>query len=831
MHGRIRFALPGGTIFSRLPGSLRLRLLVGVILFSTVVTLTLTGFQLYFDYRRGVTDIETRLEDIHQGYRGSLSEGLWRLDRQYLQVQLDGIARLPDIRAVEVRESSAGPPFVVHAGRRTAGAIVARTYPLRYTAEGDEQRVGTLYVEATLADQYRDLMRTALTTLLTQGLRIFFIALFIIYLVHHLVTRHLSIVAQFVRAYDVRRPPAPLRLPRAPPRDEDELDQVVNAFNAMCDSLERAYADLREQDAHIRRLVDSNIIGVFFWNLSGAILSANKALVEMIGYQQRELLSGQVRWTDITPPEYRAVDAQARQELLDSGSCRPYEKEYIRKDGSRIPVLLGAALFEQSRETGVAFVLDLTERKRAEAEREARHAAEAANRAKSAFLANMSHELRSPLNGILGFAQILERDPALGERQLAGVNVIKTSGEHLLTLINDILDLAKIEAGKITLAQADFRLAPFVQSIADLVGVKAIQKGLALACEPAPDLPHSVRTDEKRLRQVLLNLLSNAIKFTDRGQIVLRARFTPPARLGFEVQDTGIGIAPEQLQSIFEPFEQAGDPQRRLTGTGLGLAISRQYVRLMGGEIQVESRPGVGSSFRFEIDAPAVQASTTEPATRNVTGYLGPRRTVLVVDDLASNRAVASGLLTPLGFEVVEAADGSQGLELAQRLRPDLILMDITMPELDGLAVTRRLRQLEAFRDVPILALSASVSASDSAQCIAAGMNAFLPKPLDANRLLEQMAQLLQLEWMCGPAPEPVPREDAATVAPPPPEMDVLYQLARMGDMHAIIAQAERLANLDETYRPFAARLDTLARGYQSKALLRLVEQYRRVTP
>ena len=643
----------------------------------------------------------------------------------------------------------------------------------------------------------------------------------------------MSALAQFVRAYDVRHPPPPLRLARAPPRDEDELDQVVNAFNAMCDSLQQAYADLREQDAHIRRLVDSNIIGVFFWNLSGAILNANQALVEMIGYQCSELLSGQVRWTDITPPEYRAVDALARQELLDSGTCRPYEKEYIRKDGTRIPVLLGAALFEHSRETGVAFVLDLTERKRAEAERDARHAAEADNRAKSAFLANMSHELRSPLNGILGFAQILERDPALGERQLAGVNVIKSSGEHLLTLINDILDLAKIEAGKITLAPGDFRLAPFMQSIADLIGVKAIQKGLELACELAPDLPHSVRTDEKRLRQVLLNLLSNAVNFTDHGQIVLRGRFTPPDRLGFEVQDTGIGIAPDQLQRIFEPFEQASDPQRRLTGTGLGLAISRQYVRLMGGEIQVDSRLGKGSIFRFEIDAPAVQASTVEAVTRSTTGYLGRRRTVLVVDDLASNRAVVNGLLTPLGFEVVEAADGSEGLELAQRLRPDLILMDITMPGLDGLEVTRRLRQLQAFRDVPILALSASVSASDSVQCIAAGMNAFLPKPLDANRLLEQMAQLLQLEWMCGPAPEPepLPPEEGDMLAPPAPEMEVLYQLARMGNMHAIIAQAERLAKLDESYRPFAARLYTLARGYQSKALLRLVEQYRRVNP
>ena len=608
------------------------------------------------------------------------------------------------------------------------------------------------------------------------------------------------------------------------------LENARLFFDLQQENAERKRAEeaVREGNARIRRLVESNIIGICFWSLTGNIIDANDAFLEMLGYSREDLASGHVQWTGMTPPEYRIVEAQALEELEQHGKVPPYEKELVRQDGSRIPVLIGIALFEQSRETGVAFVLDLTERKQAEAEREARRMAETANRAKSAFLANMSHELRTPLNGILGYAQVLERDSALGERQLAEVNVIKKSGEHLLTLINDILDLAKIEAGKMELYLIDFPLSPFVRGIIDLVGVRATQKGLELVCELAPGLPQGVHADEKRLRQVLLNLLSNAVKFTDRGQVMLWVHFAPPDRLRFEVQDTGAGIAADQLKTIFEPFEQAGDMRHRVGGTGLGLAISRQYVRLMGGDIQVESCPGQGSTFRFEVKAQAVQAATVTTSAKTVSGYAGPRKKILVVDDIAENRAVAIDLLTPLGFEMAEAANGREGLELAQCLRPDLILMDIAMPELDGLAATRLLRKQEAFREVPIIALSASVSASDNEQCLAAGMNAFLPKPVNANKLFEQIATLLQLEWTYGLEKAESPaEEEGLIVAPPEAEMEVLHRLAKLGNMREIMVQADHLAQLDARYRPFANRLSVLAKGYQSQAVLRLVEEHR----
>ncbi len=596
-------------------------------------------------------------------------------------------------------------------------------------------------------------------------------------------------------------------------------------------SLENAqlYTDVREREARIRQLVESNIIGIFFFDLQGGISDANDALLHMLGYTRDDLLSGKMRWTVFTPGTYRALDEQKAAEVCATGKCTPYEKEYIRKDGSLVPVLIGGALLAGSQEHGVAFVLDLTERRQAEAERAARKSAEAANAAKSAFLANMSHELRTPLNGILGYAQILQHDKMLGERQRAGVNVIRQSGDHLLTLINDILDLAKIEAGKMELYLADLQLATFARTLVDMVEVKAAQKGLAFICDIAPEVPQWIQADEKRLRQVLLNLLSNAIKFTDHGHVALRVRCVSPSRLRFEVQDTGVGIDAAQLGVIFQPFEQVGEEQRRLGGTGLGLAISRQYVRLMGGDIRVESRSGQGSTFWFELEVPVVAIGTATASTKTVTGYAGPRKKVLVVDDVAENRAVAADMLTPLGLEVVAAANGREGLEMAQRLRPHLILTDIVMPEMDGLEATRRLRQLPAFKDVPIIALSASVSVADSEKCLAAGMNAFLPKPINVGRLLSQIGTVLHLDWVYDqPEAELSSELDAseeALVVPPQPEMEVLYRLARRGNMQDILAHTAYLAELDQRYGAFARQLGLLAKSYQSKAILSLVER------
>ncbi|HTN90568.1 MAG TPA: ATP-binding protein, partial [Sorangium sp.] len=413
----------------------------------------------------------------------------------------------------------------------------------------------------------------------------------------------------------------------------------------------------------------------------------------------------------------------------------------------------------------------------------AKEAADAASRAKSDFLASMSHELRTPLNGILGYAQILERLEGLSPRHLRAVQIIQSSGEHLLTLINDVLDLAKIEAGKLTLSPDEVHFPSFVQAVLGICQVRAEAKGLTFLFEQEGTALGAVIADQKRLTQVLLNLLGNAIKFTERGRVVLRvvASEAPPAGgplsgaprpVRFRVEDTGPGIAPEHLARIFEPFEQVPTGGAPVEGTGLGLAITRRIVDHMGGTLRVESQPGEGSVFEVEVPladasaAPAAGAPAPQVAGRwaRVTGYAGPRRAVLVVDDQAENRAVLRGMLAPLGIVVVEASGGGEALALASARRPDLVVMDLAMPELDGIETTRRLRRLPGLASVPVIASSASASEGDRARGAGVGCTDFLPKPVQLGALLEQLEDHLDLAWTRA---EPPPRAAAPAPAAP----------------------------------------------------------------
>jgi PAS domain S-box-containing protein len=519
---------------------------------------------------------------------------------------------------------------------------------------------------------------------------------------------------------------------------------------------EALHQTLREMEAIMRNAP----LGIVFTR-ERHILRYNAKLAEMFGFDGDQAVDLPARVLYRSDEEYEALGEVAAP-LLSRGL--PFQTElFMRKqDGSDFWVnLIGYVQnLDDPREGTIWICEDRSAFKQAEEQVRranaellvAKDRAEVANRAKSDFLANMSHELRTPLNAILGYAQILQRDKGFGERQLFGLATIEQSGRHLLAMIDDVLDLARIEAGRLELYPELVALPQFLSLVADVIRVRAEQKNLLFVFDAAPDLPRAVRADEKRLRQVLLNLLSNAVKFTDQGSVTLRVqRVRPavdPARLRFEIRDTGIGIEREQASRLFQPFEQVSDPKRRSGGTGLGLAISRELVRAMGGDIEVESAPGEGSVFWFELVVPALEAApAAAPRERVVTGYRGPRKKVLIVDDVTENRALVADFLKSLDFTLAEAADGNAGLEQARAVRPDLILMDNVMPVMSGLEATRRLRQQAALAHTPIIAISASVSRADRERSLAAGVDAFLQKPIDFNDLLNNIAGLLKLSW------------------------------------------------------------------------------------
>ncbi|KJH69589.1 hybrid sensor histidine kinase/response regulator [Aliterella atlantica] len=472
----------------------------------------------------------------------------------------------------------------------------------------------------------------------------------------------------------------------------------------------------------------------------------------------------------------------------------------------------------------------------------AEETAQSANRAKSEFLANMSHELRTPLNGILGYSQILSKNEVFTDSQKNAINVIHRCGEHLLTLIDDILDLSKIEARKMELHLNDFYFPEFLEGIVAICRIRAEQKGISFTQKALSPLPKIVQADEKRLRQVLLNLLGNAVKFTDKGKVTLQVgslgAFEPntqyPTKIRFRIEDTGIGMTQEQLQEIFLPFKQVGEHRRQTEGTGLGLAIGRQLVRLMGSDIHAQSTLGKGSIFWFDLELVEISQGLQFPSgdRPSIRGFKGERRKVLVVDDDRSNRLILINLLQPLGFQIFEASDGQEALQKACQFQPDAILMDLAMPTMDGFEATHQIRAQPNLQQTVIIATSASVFDMDRQQSQDVGCNDFIPKPIREAELIKQLGLYLKLEWIYEDA-KCVPKDsaqaillNAQTIAPSVEEMSVLLDLAMMGDLKAIAERAARLQTLDPQWMPFAAHLIQLAKAFRRRQILEFIKQF-----
>ncbi len=533
-------------------------------------------------------------------------------------------------------------------------------------------------------------------------------------------------------------------VPHAFTAERVALLDVVAAQAAISLENARLYGELRDREARIRQLVESSIIGIFFWSTTG-ITDANDAFLSIIGYSREDLVAGRVQWQQITPAEYLDQEARLLEKLQTTGQPTTYERDFIRKDGTRVPAMVGGVLLEGSREQGVAFVLDLTERKQAEAERAAREVAEAANEAKSAFLANMSHEIRTPMNAILGMSH-LALQSGLDDRQHNYVSKVHQSAESLLNIINDILDFSKIEAGHLEIEQVPFELGDVMEQLADQAGLKAQEKDLEMIFALPTHLPSPMVGDPSRLRQVLLNLSNNAIKFTEQGEVVIGIKVLERARdsvsLSFEVRDTGIGITPEQQEKLFKPFSQAdSSTSRRYGGTGLGLAISQHLVRMMGGTLGVRSMPGRGSTFHFSLRFALGQEQLLDGAPQAL--LRGNR--VLVVDDNECARNVMLEMAEKLGMSAFSAPDGAAAIEAVVRADArhtpyDLMLLDWKMPGMDGVDCAKRLARIPLHHHAPAVLMLTAFSHDEVAHRLAGeglAVAATLTKPVTPSSLLD----------------------------------------------------------------------------------------------
>lgn len=603
----------------------------------------------------------------------------------------------------------------------------------------------------------------------------------------------------------------------------------------------QAETALHLSEERLQLALEASGDGLWDWNIEQGEVYLSSRYQEMLGYQPGELQIDLNLWIEMIHPDDRSLvwdclNAHLKDSFVSFAfdyrfQCKSGEWKWIADYGK---VVAYNAQGQPIRMIGTH--KDISDRKQKEiALRQAMEAAEQANLAKSIFLANMSHELRTPLNVILGFTQVMAHDPSLTPNQQEDLQTIRRSGDHLLNLINDVLDLSKIESGHCTLEESDFDLIALLHSLRNMLAERASSKGLDLYFDIAPDVAQFIRADAQKLRQILINLLGNAIKFTHQGSITLQVRgelspeetSSPCWILEFAVIDTGVGIAPEELDTIFNAFVQAQAGKQAVSGTGLGLTISRKLLQLMGGDIAVRSTIGKGTTFSFTLPVSLSDGVDLEPNTseRLIIGLAPnqPHHRILVVDDRRENRLLIVRLLTELGFEVREACNGQEAVQQWQEWQPDLTWMDIRMPILDGYEATRQIRAMEQGQSSIIIALTAQASRSDRTLALAAGCNDYMSKPFREQTLFQKMAQYLGIEYRyaesvtleVSPSHSKSLTPEEVKVMPPEWIMQVHEAALDLND-HQIL---ELIAEIPPKHQPLIEALTSLVDNFQLEAI------------
>ncbi|MDD4929857.1 MAG: ATP-binding protein [Gallionella sp.] len=561
-------------------------------------------------------------------------------------------------------------------------------------------------------------------------------------------------------------------------------DSVLGWLSAMQINLAQLDAGRRQVEDELRK-TQSNLIaaqklaaiGSWEWDVRNDVANWSDETYRIFGIDKDELKAHRENFLDMILAEDRGKVDQALTAALSGESQYDIEYRVCLADGTNKVIHARAEIIRDAEAKPTVMtgtVQDITQRKHAEEELRhykdhleeevqqrtadlvlALNAADAANRAKSVFLANMSHELRTPLNAVLGFSGMMRNDPLLSKGQRENLDIINRSGEYLLALINDVLEMARIEAGRVQLESAPIDLGALVLDVTEMMQLRAQQKGLQLRVDQSSAFPRYIRGDEARLRQILINLVGNAVKFTRQGGVTVRFCMKPnvtPQRLLIEIEDTGPGIRLDDKEKIFEPFVQVGEAAAQ-KGTGLGLTITRQFVQLMGGTISLESTFGLGATFRVELPVELADSAEVVTSAAAVKGEIvglapgQPEHRILIVEDQPENQLLLSQLMARIGLPVRVAGNGEQALALFERWHPDLIWMDRRMPVMDGLEAARRIRQLPGGTEVKIVAVTASAFKEQRDEMLAAGMDDFVRKPYRFNEIYNCLANQLGVQY------------------------------------------------------------------------------------